>query len=54
MTFRYFSPPKSKAIWMEINKLCGMLRPHAKALVDAFGIPESVTDPFHSISKLTL
>ena len=24
----------------EVNELCGQLRPHARDLVDAFGIPE--------------
>ncbi len=43
MTFRYFSPPKSKAIWNEMNKLCAYLRPHARALVDAFDIPDKVS-----------
>ena len=25
----------------EVNRLCQELRPHARALVDAFGIPET-------------
>lgn len=35
------SATRSKAITAEVNRLCGELRPHARALVDAFGIPES-------------
>ncbi len=32
---------RSKAITAEVNRLCRDLRPHARALVDAFGIPEA-------------
>ncbi|MFC5137570.1 acyl-CoA dehydrogenase [Actinomycetospora rhizophila] len=35
------SATRSKAITAEVNRLCGELRPHARALVDAFGIPEA-------------
>ncbi|MEJ2885944.1 acyl-CoA dehydrogenase [Actinomycetospora sp. OC33-EN06] len=35
------SAARSKAITAEVNRLCLELRPHARALVDAFGIPES-------------
>lgn len=35
------SAARSKAITAEVNRLCRELRPHARALVDAFGIPES-------------
>jgi acyl-CoA oxidase len=31
---------RSKAITAEVNRLCQALRPHARALVDGFGIPE--------------
>ncbi|MDD7967444.1 acyl-CoA dehydrogenase [Actinomycetospora sp. DW7H6] len=34
------SAARSKAITAEVNRLCLELRPHARALVDAFGIPE--------------
>lgn len=34
------SVSRSKAITAEINRLCRELRPHARTLVDAFGIPE--------------
>ncbi|MEJ2867178.1 acyl-CoA dehydrogenase [Actinomycetospora sp. OC33-EN08] len=34
------SAARSKAITAEINKLCRTLRPHARTLIDAFGIPE--------------
>jgi acyl-CoA oxidase len=34
------SAARSKAVTAEVNRLCGELRPHARALVDAFGIPE--------------
>ncbi|WP_375477832.1 acyl-CoA dehydrogenase [uncultured Jatrophihabitans sp.] len=32
---------RSKAAIAEVNALCGLVRPHARTLVDAFGIPES-------------
>jgi acyl-CoA oxidase len=35
------SPPRSKAVIKTVNALCAELRPHAEALVDAFGVPES-------------
>jgi acyl-CoA oxidase len=31
---------RSKAVLAEVNRLCGALRPHARTLVDAFGLPE--------------
>ena len=34
------SPPRSKAVIKTVNTLCAELRPHAEALVDAFGVPE--------------
>jgi acyl-CoA oxidase len=34
------SVQRSKAITAEINRLCRELRPHARTLVDAFGVPE--------------
>ncbi|GLZ54108.1 acyl-CoA dehydrogenase [Actinomycetospora sp. NBRC 106378] len=38
------SAARSKAVTSEINKLCHTLRPHARTLIDAFGIPESWID----------
>jgi acyl-CoA oxidase len=35
------SPPRSKAVIKTVNALCAELRPHAGALVDAFGVPEN-------------
>ncbi|HSM37643.1 MAG TPA: acyl-CoA dehydrogenase [Longimicrobiales bacterium] len=35
-------PPKTRAVRREVNELCAGLRPHALALVDAFGIPDDV------------
>ena len=35
------SAARSKAVTAEVNRLCGQLRPHARLLVDAFGIPEA-------------
>jgi acyl-CoA oxidase len=32
---------RSKDVSRAVNELCGQLRPHARALVDAFAIPES-------------
>jgi len=34
------TPRQSKALTRVVNELCLTLRPHARALVDAFGIPE--------------
>ena len=34
--------PKARAIRAEVNALCGEVAEHAVALVDAFGIPDSV------------
>ena len=32
--------PRAKAVTRAVNRLCGELRPHARLLVDAFGIPD--------------
>jgi acyl-CoA oxidase len=37
-----FTPGRSKAITATVNELCRELRPHARALIDAFGIPDEV------------
>ena len=37
----YLQPTKARAIRDEVNSLCAEVRPHARALVDAFGIPDS-------------
>ncbi|MEO6084395.1 MAG: acyl-CoA dehydrogenase [Umezawaea sp.] len=34
------TPARSKDVSRAVNELCGQLRPHARALVDAFAIPE--------------
>ncbi|MBE7187448.1 acyl-CoA dehydrogenase, partial [Jatrophihabitans endophyticus] len=34
--------PRSKAVIAEVERLCGVLRPHLRTLVDAFGIPDEV------------
>ncbi len=34
------TPRRSRAVTATVNALCGQLRPHARLLVDAFGIPE--------------
>jgi acyl-CoA oxidase len=44
---------RAKAVIAEVNELCRQLRPHARTLVDAFGIPEpalaaSIVDPDES------
>ena len=31
---------RAKAVTQAVNGLCGRLRPHARTLVDGFGIPE--------------
>ncbi len=38
------TPARSKAITATVNELCTSLRPHARLLVDAFGIPEPFLD----------
>ena len=38
----YLEPPKSRAIRTQVNELCRELRPHARLLVDAFGVPEAL------------
>ena len=38
----YLAGTKSKAIRRQVDQLCGELRPEAVALVEAFGIPESL------------
>jgi acyl-CoA oxidase len=35
------TPGRSKAVTKAVDELCGELRPHARTLVDAFGIPEA-------------
>ena len=34
--------PRSKAVIAEVERLCSLLRPHMRTLVDAFGIPDEV------------
>ncbi|GAA1596294.1 acyl-CoA dehydrogenase [Kribbella sancticallisti] len=38
------SGPRSKAITALVNELCGVVRPHAGELVDAFGVPGAAVD----------
>ncbi|MBM7809569.1 acyl-CoA dehydrogenase family protein [Saccharothrix algeriensis] len=38
------TPARSKAVTQAVNELCAGIRPHARRLVDAFGIPESRLD----------
>ncbi len=38
----WMEPGQTKAIRAQVNELCGTLRPEARALVDAFGIPPEV------------
>ncbi|OBK19407.1 acyl-CoA dehydrogenase family protein [Mycobacterium asiaticum] len=39
---RYLSTERAKAVTRGINDRCRVLRPHARTLVDGFGIPESL------------
>jgi acyl-CoA oxidase len=39
------SAPRSKAIIAAVNDLCSELSPHARLLVDAFGVPDEVLPP---------
>ena len=34
------TPSRAKAVSAAVNALCAELRPHARALVDGFGIPD--------------
>ncbi len=38
----YLEPAKSRAIRSQVSELCRELRPHARLLVDAFGVPEAL------------
>ncbi len=49
----YFEPAKSKAIRLEVNRLCGELREVAVPLVDAFGIPDAVLRARDALSEPT-
>jgi acyl-CoA oxidase len=40
----YLTARRTKAVTGAVNALCGELRPHARELVDAFGIPENWLD----------
>jgi acyl-CoA oxidase len=40
----YLTPARAKAVTQAVNGLCGRLRPHARTLVDGFGIPEAWLD----------
>ncbi len=40
----YLGSGRTKALVTAVNALCGELRPHARELVDAFGIPENWLD----------
>ncbi|GAA3050655.1 acyl-CoA dehydrogenase [Pseudonocardia yunnanensis] len=40
----YLTPGRAKAATQAVNALCGTLRPHARTLVTAFGIPEAWID----------
>ena len=42
LEYDFVSGAKSKAIRREVERLCAEVRPHAAALVDAFGIPREV------------
>jgi acyl-CoA oxidase len=40
----YLTSGRAKAVTQAVNALCGRLRPHARTLVDGFGIPERWLD----------
>ncbi|MCG5432564.1 acyl-CoA dehydrogenase family protein [Mycobacterium sp. MYCO198283] len=42
MEHRFLSTERAKAVTRGINDRCRRLRPHAKTLVDAFGVPEKL------------
>jgi acyl-CoA oxidase len=39
------SSARAKAVITTVNRLCGELRPHARLLIDGFGIPEELLPP---------
>src|SRR5215217_6551862 len=45
-----FSSTRSKAVIKAVNVLCEELAPHARTLVDAFGVPESCLAPAETIA----
>ena len=46
----HFSSTRSKAVIRAVDTACADLAPHARHLVDAFGIPESCLAPASSIA----
>ncbi|GAC82841.1 putative acyl-CoA oxidase [Gordonia paraffinivorans NBRC 108238] len=42
MMHRHISVERAKAVRRGVNELCQELRPHARTLVDAFGVPEEL------------
>jgi acyl-CoA oxidase len=45
------SGARSKAVVKAVNALCGELRPHARDLVDAFGVPESTLGDARAVAN---
>lgn len=45
------SGARSKAVIKAVNALCGELRPGARELVDAFGVPENVLGDARAVSE---
>ncbi|KAK8964614.1 Acyl-coenzyme A oxidase 3, peroxisomal [Platanthera guangdongensis] len=45
LRYGYLSLGNAVAVRKEVMKLCGEMRPHALALVDSFGIPDSFLSP---------
>ncbi|PKI42740.1 hypothetical protein CRG98_036868 [Punica granatum] len=45
LRYGYLSPENAASVRKEIMKLCSDLRPHALALVNAFGIPDALLSP---------
>ncbi|KAJ4842209.1 Acyl-coenzyme A oxidase 3, peroxisomal [Turnera subulata] len=45
LRYGYLSTQNDAALRKEVSKLCSELRPHALALVDSFGIPDSSLSP---------
>jgi acyl-CoA oxidase len=46
------SAARAKAVITNVNRLCRELRPHARLLVDGFGIPEELLPPLVSLPPL--
>lgn len=45
LRYEYITSKQAQAIQTEITRLCAEIRPHALALVNAFGLPKGILGP---------